>query len=599
MAWEEILLYLFLSQAVSRGIDFAWKKLKGSHSEAQLKELKELEAKHKKLQTDINRSQNTVSQQFSRLQPLLTQITNNALHTADLAKLSNLLRELAAQTSSMYIEEEIASAYDGLDKEQLESHAYRYFLPESEKRYEHFVYTESGAPPTSWIPLFLGRSNRNPEVEDTIDELRRTEWEWHMPNPPLHMPQELGGPPPSRRFIKSHTLRKASLENQRLFRHLKEIFNNPDLPEHHPDSDPNSDFGYGRFNDTDLPEGDSDRFFGHCKWFYKYRSGVTDCLKSLHHMFFDFQTLVIHIANSDPEIGEILKANKLNKLCDPKLKILKELIKSYREKQVFIQDWVESTALMLADDSISDEHRVVSAEDLISVDDFLGIFDVCLSYSDMASSSYSYISDMVSRMHSISVNENTTNKHYIRLTDVSADMYAGGAGAPELNERFLRTLLAFENLETPNTLTAETPPHRTDAIGLTSKGYVYPSENDGLPSTTRQWHLFRRGEQSINPLKRSLLRSREERIAQLCIDLKVTADQKKELKERISVAYTANFQSWLIVKKAVDQWDWNLEGQLPPLWLFNTVFGYRSPKQITEENIDNCLSPIFQTRIRQ
>ena len=613
---DQIILYMFLSQAVVRGIDFAWKKIKESRPEAKLEaKLKELEAKHKKLQTGINRGQYTVNQQFLRLQPLLTQLTEQAKTTQGLGNLQQLLKELAAQISAKFLEKRIDCAYDGLDEEQLESRAYRYMLSESESS-EHFIFT-------NYSGSIGGGFNPMPGLSATNNTLCVSSSYWYehdssllraLTRPPLPLP-----PHPENLHYQHRTLQKASVENQRLFHSLEEIFNNPDLPEHHPDNildeilnnpdlvemekrsffDHCTDF----YNNPDLPEYHPDKiyvemekrsFFDRCTDFYNCRKSLRDCLENLHNAFSDFQNLMNHIANSEPEIMDILEANlDVNKLCDTKLKTLEELTKMYREKQVYIQDWVETTALLLADDTISDEHRVVSAEDLAPAHDFLKYFECNRTFSSHPRLPFPGFSSAKT-----DYGPRYSHVGYVRLTNILLvdkcyDYPTGASFRGKVYEMFRE----FENLEPPHTLTAEPPIHRTDAIRATDWGAVYFNENYGGSPDTRYWYIYRRGEQSLKLLKLSLLKSREERIDQLCSELGVTVEQKKELQERLTTAYTANFQSWRLVKEAVDQWDWDLEGNLPPLWLFNTKFGYKSPKQITEDNINTCLTPIFQTRI--
>ena len=103
----------------------------------------------------------------------------------------------------------------------------------------------------------------------------------------------------------------------------------------------------------------------------------------------------------------------------------------------------------------------------------------------------------------------------------------------------------------------------------------------------RLCHLYRRGEQSLQPLKQVLLKPRKERIDQLCQDLGVTDAEKEELQDTITAMYTTNFRGWNQVRVAADEWD--LEGALPPLWLLISQFGYKSPKQVTDDQLDHAL----------
>ena len=181
---------------------------------------------------------------------------------------------------------------------------------------------------------------------------------------------------------------------------------------------------------------------------------------------------------------------------------------------------------------------------------------------------------------------------------------------------------------------------------LGDDGISLPNSLLNRRSSDRLYHAFRRGEQSLEPLKRVLLKPRKERIDKLREDLGVTDQQIEKLMDRIRLLYTANCRSWETVKEAVDEWyskafnewylkaatlcswksaeeisaeqrerapcdlsdksnelvlkeafdEWSRESEFPPLWVINTPFGYKSPKQITEEGLEDLCAPLFKNQ---
>ena len=98
-------------------------------------------------------------------------------------------------------------------------------------------------------------------------------------------------------------------------------------------------------------------------------------------------------------------------------------------------------------------------------------------------------------------------------------------------------------------------------------------------------------------MKQVLLKPRTEQIDQLCQDLGVTDAEKDELQDRIAAMYMVNLKSWNRVKAAADAWD--LEGTLPPLWLLTSQFGYKSPKQVIDDQIAEYLTPLTKAKERE
>ena len=141
-------------------------------------------------------------------------------------------------------------------------------------------------------------------------------------------------------------------------------------------------------------------------------------------------------------------------------------------------------------------------------------------------------------------------------------------------------------------------------MGSADGSRTYSSEDSAhipyphLRRSIQDWlcHLYRRGEQSLQPLKQVLLKPRKEHIDQLCEDLGVTESEKEELQDKIAAMYMISFKSWNRVKAAVEEWD--IEGAFPPLWLLTSQFGYKSPKQGIDDQIQHYLTPLTDAKKR-
>jgi hypothetical protein len=553
-----------------------------SRSKAQLKvEVAKLENQHTQLQSELNQLRGEVDEQLSHIQPVLSKIVHKAQGTEDLTKWAELLKHLTGLSSAKRIEEELDAAYAGLDAKAQERRCYRYVSPEG-GYYDHYEYFRHYSVEIT------------PSFTPTVHNYKRT---------------------PTGRA----TVQKVSVENVDFFNDLIPILYDPDLLAHPPEN-------------ADGTEEIEAWFLNNLQFLFEDQRSLNTCLQDLYAVMVDVAKVNKISADLDPDDftfpeGFSKKAETLRDRYNTHLNATRESI--------------IDKARLLADDTISDKLRAVSTDDMISAESVIGdIIEVTgkfLPAENNQRGSYPlkldisllphrslpddplphedkdirgregpyflpYMSNLESHLSNFTDFGPIGNlwlsgwSVFINLRDPSANY---SSCSPWIRERLYVS-------RDQSTERVKIPRWRTEHfIGSADGSRTYSSEDSAhtpYPHKLRKiedrlGHLYRRGEQSLQPLKQVLLKPRKEQIDQLCQDLGVTDAEKEELQDRIAAMYMVNLKSWNRVKAAADAWD--LEGTLPPLWLLISQFGYKSPKQVTDDQLTQYLTPLTKAKERE
>ena len=552
-----------------------------SRSKAPLKvEVDKLQAQHTQLQSELNQLRGEVDEKLSHIQPALSKIVHKAQGTEDLTKLAELLRHLTGLASAKRIEEELDAAYAGLDAKAQERRCYRYVSPEG-GYYDHYEY-------------FRHYSVRiTPSFTPTVDNYRRT--------------------PLSRA-----TVQKVSVENVDLFNDLIPILYDPDLLAHPPE------------NADGIAEIEA-WFLNNLQFLFEDQISLNTCLQDLYAVMVDVAKVNKISADLDPD--DLTLPDGLSKKAET-------LRDRYNTHLNATRESIIDKARLLADDTISDKLRVISTDDMISAEsvienvievteefleenDVWGWYPLKLDISLFPSSFLPdgplpredkgireregpyflpYMSNLESRMshfRDIGSERNFWESGWSAFMSLRCPAADYSSCSPWIRER-----LYVSNDQ--STERVKIPRWRTEHfIGSADGSRTYSSEDSAhtpYPHKLRKiedrlCHLYRRGEQSLQPLKQVLLKPRTEQIDQLCQDIGVTDAEKEKLQDTITAMYMVNLKSWNRVKAAADEWD--MEGTLPPLWLLISQFGYKSPKQVIDDQIAEYLTPLTKAKERE
>ena len=359
---KQIGIYVAAQLAYKEGVDPLLKKWKKSRSDPEVEdEVAKLKAEHDKLQQKLSQYQIAVNYQHSQLTPLLTELVQHTKTREQLTKLVELLKELVGVVSAERIEKRLDQAYDGLDAEQLKNRSYRYELPGGWYDDHYCFYcraTSEPDPPSDWrrhrcflsVPIEEYRPG-SPFMEQRITFDTR-----------IRGIARIRGRR-SKPLTLSYYLVKVSVENGRLAGDLEEIFNDPDLLEHHPEAT------------EGIVEKIDTSFFKSLETCFENQRSARENLENLVKNLYDLE--ILNIITDDPrlEITGILDGTKLT---DEWLKKSEKLTKKFNEMQALTQSWRKTTAQLLADDTISDKLRFVRTEEVVPAAHFLRFFDALI-----------------------------------------------------------------------------------------------------------------------------------------------------------------------------------------------------------------------------
>ena len=746
----QILVYIAAQLAYKKGVEPLLEKWKKSRSDPELlksleaeEEAAKLKAEHDKLQQKLSQYQIAVNHQHSQLTPLLTELVQHTKTREQHTKLVELLKELVGVVSAERIEKRLDQAYDGLDAEQLKNRSYRYKLPGS--GYDDHYWFKCAARSDTYFDsdrtrnCFLSVPLLLPNKPDYIYNVT-----FRGGVPLIHQDVTIdtrtrgiarifsGG---SRRLTLFYFLQKVSVENGRLADDLAEIFNDPDLLEHHPEAT------------EGIVEKIDTSFFKSLETYFENQRSARENLENLVKNFYELE--ILNTITDDPKL-EITGILDGTKLTDEWLKKSEKLTKKFNEMQALTQSWRKTTARLLADDTISDKLRFVRTEEVVPAARFLRFFDALVDIDkfyfkqtdDLARDDFfewypKYLEGITGdsqplagivswfgeslgdtrKLNFAHTHQKTLDpplasylqhESYVRISGIVEDAglqyisseFKGGTNygkalfhfdhgisdasknaylAEALHakhaakaDREINTGIAFNILKNINWnseqqtmveclslgeeingnkfLKAAMPfeicsPSPDQILNTLANGMSFFDGGISLPtsllnkrSRTRLYHALRRGEQTLEPLKRVLLKPRKERIDKLCKDLGLTEEQIEKLMVRIKLSYAANCQSWATVKETVDEWhekvlnqryeelirdyyhrnqaefvlkpfsndgelwfkkafdEWSRQSDFPPLWHINTPFGYKSPKRITEEGLEDLCAPLFKAQ---
>ena len=581
------LITRFLSSAagsfVGRELHRKWEEYKNQEKVL----LIELEQKERNLKTELIDANEFVEHHFKKLKTVLSKLVQNSADSKESAEKSckRLLDEVLAQVISERIENTIETAYAKLDAEQTKKGHFRYL-------------TEWGYNPHySFSCSYQKNKSRIPSGDSTVDTFPVNSENYTQYT-----------------HVQKIKLVDVTLVNDSLRGKLSQIFNDPDLE----DADA-----------TDLTEPLRQRV----REIFKKKNKVWDCVKELNNDLYDMS----HWLESpylEEETSDDSRASYITKLQEKIIQTTNNL--ETLEKEAL--DSVNSLAVILAKDTVSDEIRSAANEGLLlTASDLFGFpvrkecklnfppenpttlhitfkdWEEALSLLNLASPSLKSCRDTPVKLAffppALPLHATTTlidKDSPAPFPKVSLQMSWEGSRSvlrdPSYDHpsrgrysKYYPVKVSELNQYGPHyeTLKLAPSPESPDQ-GVIMYNYDGGGVSEIQDLAQREFDVYRRGEQSLESLRDALLgspRIRSERIKKLFQIFNASDEDQTEILLRCKEIYSINYRCCQKVTEKINELEKNEHARY--VWLYNNQFAVESPRWITEKQAAALLKELF------